>query len=235
MRVMTFNIQHCKNYVSKQIDPDVMARAIVELDADVVGLNEVYGHSSDPDYDAQEKRLASLANYGYSSFAGAIVTSHGSYGNALISRIPIVSSEVIAIPDPVTKCGKSLYETRCLLRVRLENGVTVLVTHFGLNPDEQRNAVDTVLASLADTRCVLMGDFNVRPDNGALVPIRERMYDAAEAISGEALSFPSDLPDRKIDYIFVSRDLGVTYADIPAVVASDHRPHVADLRFNRQR
>lgn len=233
MRVMTFNIQHCKNYVSKQIDPEIMARAIVELDADVVGLNEVYGGSSDPDYDAQEKQLASLAGYGYSSFAGAIVTSHGSYGNALISRIPIVGSEVIAIPDPVTKCGKSLYETRCLLRVRLENGVTMLVTHFGLNPDEQRNAVDTVLSSLADTRCVLMGDFNVRPDNAVLSPIRERLYDASDAIAMEALSFPSDRPDRKIDYIFVSRDIGVTYADIPDVVASDHRPHVADLRLLR--
>ncbi len=45
------------------------------------------------------------------------------------------------------------------------------------------------------------------------------------------MSFPSDKPDRKIDYIFVSCDLTVTQADIHNVVASDHRPHTAVLEF----
>ena len=47
--------------------------------------------------------------------------------------------------------------------------------------------------------CVLMGDFNVQPDN----------------------------PTVKIDYIFVSKDLMVRSADILEMIASDHRPHVA--------
>jgi endonuclease/exonuclease/phosphatase family metal-dependent hydrolase len=36
----------------------------------------------------------------------------------------------------------------------------------------------------------------------------------------------------KIDYIFVSPDVRVVSADIPATVASDHRPHVATVEMD---
>ena len=80
-------------------------------------------------------------------------------------------------------------------------------------------------------KTVLMGDFNVTPDDPVLDPIRERLTDTATVFESEKLSFPSDKPDRKIDYIFVSRDVKVDAADIPPIVASDHRPHTAVISF----
>jgi endonuclease/exonuclease/phosphatase family metal-dependent hydrolase len=106
-----------------------------------------------------------------------------------------------------------------------------MVIHFGLNPDEAESAVHTVLEHLEDEMCVLMGDFNVAPDNAVLAPIRARMKDAADAFSSPLLSFPSDKPCEKIDYIFVSRDIELVDADIPAIVASDHRPHTASVKI----
>ena len=50
-------------------------------------------------------------------------------------------------------------------------------------------------------------------------------------VEHEYISFPSDMPDRKIDYIFVSPDITVSDADIPPVVASDHRPYIATVSF----
>ena len=149
------------------------------------------------------------------------------YGNGLISKIPIVSTETIIIPDPVEKAYNGYYETRCILKAQLEGGITVLVTHFGLNPDEQENAVKVIMDNLTDKKCILMGDFNVQPDDAVLIPIRERMKDAADVIGRPLLSFPSDYPTKKIDYIFVSPDIEILDADIPAIVASDHRPHIA--------
>ena len=108
--------------------------------------------------------------------------------------------------------------------------MTVLVSHFGLNPDEHENARDTLAGLLEPERCVAMGDFNVTPESDILRPLRERMTDTADAFTEPLLSFPSDAPDRKIDYIFASRDLAVLSADIPAVIASDHRPYTAVLR-----
>jgi endonuclease/exonuclease/phosphatase family metal-dependent hydrolase len=76
-----------------------------------------------------------------------------------------------------------------------------------------------------------MGDFNVTPDNPVLNPIRERMTDTAQLFNEELLSYPSDKPDVKIDYIFVSPDIEVITADIPPIIASDHRPHTAEINL----
>ena len=64
------------------------------------------------------------------------------------------------------------------------------------------------------------------------MPIRARMKDVAECFDKPLLSFPSDKPDRKIDYIFVSPDVKVISADIPGIVASDHRPHTATVSIS---
>ena len=76
-----------------------------------------------------------------------------------------------------------------------------------------------------------MGDFNVTPENPVLAPIREKMKDAASLFGTQMLSFPSDNPNCKIDYIFVTPDVELVSADIPAIVASDHRPHTAEINF----
>ena len=55
------------------------------------------------------------------------------------------------------------------------------------------------------------------------------MTDADDYLSGKLLSYPSDKPEIKIDYIFVSPDIKIKYADIPAKVVSDHRPYFARI------
>ena len=231
MKIMTFNTQHCQNYIERKIDFDIMAKAILDLGADVVGLNEMRGAGTHSEYTAQTEKLSELTGLKYYCFAPAIeVKNGGPYGNAILSRIPILNAEVVMIPDPPEKKYDRHYETRCVLKAELEGGITVLISHFGLNPDEQENAVKTVVANLTDQKCILMGDFNVRPDNAVLAPIRERMKDTADFFDTPKLSFPSDNPHCKIDYIFVSSDIEVADADIPSVVASDHRPHTATVR-----
>ena len=229
MKVMSFNTQHCMNYVTKEIDYQIMADAILQCGADIVGLQEMRYEDPESNFTRQTEKLAELVGMEHFYFAKAvnIWDDDGWFGNGFISRIPIVEAQTIPIPDPVEKSGDQLYETRCILKAKLENGFTVLCTHFGLNDDEQINAVKTVLESLENEKCILMGDFNVRPENDVLLPIRACMKDTAELFSEELLSFPSDKPNRKIDYIFVSEDVKVLEADIPAIVAADHRPHTA--------
>ena len=232
MKIMTFNTQHCLNYIEQKIDFDVMANAIRACDPDIVGLNEMRGEGVHPEYTEQVKTLAEKTGMSYYYFAPAIVLNgEGPYGNGFLSKIPILHAEMIFVPDPDVPVAGHGYETRCVLKATLENGVTVLVSHFGLYPEEQKNAVDTVVKHLEKEKCVFMGDLNLTPENALLSPIRERMKDTADAFDGEKRSFPSDAPDRKIDYIFVSPDAAVVSADIPAIVASDHRPHIAEIIF----
>ena len=233
MKIMSFNTQHCRNYITRVIDYPVMAEAILRCGADIVGLNEMRAAGEAEGYEPQTENLSQLTGLEHACFAEAIqVNGPNPYGNALLSRWPIVHAQIIPVPDPAPeRLGTDWYETRCLLKAKLENGLTVMVIHFGLNPDEQVNAVETVMANLEPEKCVLMGDFNALPDDPVLAPIRARMRDTAEMFTEPKLSFPSDAPDRKIDYIFVSPDIEVIAADIPAIVASDHRPHTAQIKF----
>ncbi|MBO5110423.1 MAG: endonuclease/exonuclease/phosphatase family protein [Clostridia bacterium] len=227
MKIMTFNTQHCWNYLEKRLDPERMAQVIWDCGADIVALNEM--RDAGP-YGAQTAELAAKTGLSHHYFAKAIEDGEGPYGNGLISRYPIVCAATIPVPDPEPRrFPNGYYETRCLLKARLANGLTVLVIHFGLNPDEHEQAVATVLAHLPEERCILMGDFNVLPDDPVLAPIRAKMRDTADCFAKPLLSFPSDQPEMKIDYIFVTPDLEVQSADIPAIVASDHRPHVAEI------
>ncbi len=237
MRIMSFNTESCRNYYKRIIDFDIMAKAIRDCNPDIVGLNEIRDEGSHEDFDNQSKILSEKTGISNYFFAKAIdVLMYGEnnpYGNALLSKYKIVEANVIPIPDPPqeSRKGTRTYESRCLLKAKLENGLTIMVIHFGLNDDEQENAVKTIIDNLEDEKCILMGDFNVTPDNHFLDPIRERMKDTASVFTEEKLSYPSDNPDRKIDYIFVSKDIEVISADIPAIDASDHRPHIADINF----
>jgi len=233
MKIMSFNTQHCLNHIEQKINFQIMADAIKECDADIVGLNEMRDKGTDPEYEKQTDILAKLTDMKHHYFAKATdINGANPYGNAILSKYPIVSAETIPVPDPDPRTGTEYYETRCLLKAKLECGVTVLVIHFGLNPDEQKNAVNTVIENLEKEKCILMGDFNVTPEDDVLNPIRERMKDVADWFDMPLLSFPSDKPYEKIDYIFVSPDVEVISADIPGIVASDHRPHTATVSIS---
>ena len=233
MRIMTFNTQHCLSYLEQKIDYALMAATIDSFGPEIVGLNEMRSVGEGEGFKQnQTKVLSQLTGMEHYCFAKAIdVPGGGPYGNGFLSRIPIESYEVIPVPDPQVRVPGVHYESRCLLKIKLTTGITVLVIHFGLNKAEQINAVETVAANLVDEKCILMGDFNVLPDDEVLLPIRQRMKDTADKFLEPLLSFPSDNPEGKIDYIFVSHDIEVVSADIPNVVASDHRPHIAEIKI----
>lgn len=234
LKVMTFNTQHCRNFITTRIDYGVMAEAIKTCNPDVVALNEMRDQGVAEGYDAQMDILAKMTDMkGY--FAEAIrFEGENPYGNGLLSKFPILSAAVIPIPAPKVRTYDGYYEDRCLLKATLDirgERLTVLVIHVGLNPDEAERAIDAILENLPSEKCILMGDFNMKPDNPLLVPILDRMQDASKQILGEAFTFPSDKPDRKIDYIFVTSDIKISSASIPKIVASDHCPHTAILEI----
>ena len=233
MKIMTFNTQHCANFVTGNIDYEIMAEAIKTCGAEIVGLNEMRDKGVSAGYkNAQVAELAKLTGMEYFYFAKAIEDGPGNpYGNGILSKHEFESVQTILIPEPENKPEGAYYERRCILKARLNNGLTVLVTHFGLSGAEQECAVKALVDEITDEKCVLMGDFNVTPDNKLLEPIRARMKDTAELFEAEKLSFPSDKPRIKIDYIFITPDIEAVSADIPGIVASDHRPHTAEIKI----
>ena len=233
MKIMTFNTQHCQNYIEKKIDYEIMANAIMTVDPDVVVLNEMRGSGEKEGYTDQTGTLAKLCSMDNYYFAKAIDVYEISspYGNAIMSKIPFTSVETIPIPVPTHKTGTRWYEPRCLLKARLECGLTVLGIHAGLNPDEHELAIQAVLDNIDSEKCIVMGDFNMRPENPLFERFAGRLADAATKFDYPLLSHPSDNPVKKIDYIFTTTDIEIISADIPPIIASDHRPHTAEISF----
>jgi len=245
LRFMSYNIQHGIDYLRQRellqkgqgdleaIDLPLMAEVIRRAGADIVGLNEIRGRGSTPYYTDQAEQLAALLGY-HCYFAQAITFPEGPYGNAILSRFPLRAAQTIPIPDPAVKDEDAYYETRCVLRARFAQagGFTVLVSHFGLAKAEARSAVETVLGLVRQEQgpVILMGDFNLEPDSPILAPLMGEMEDTAKLFPCPLLSFPSDQPQTKIDYILV-KSAQALEADIPPAVASDHRPHTALVRL----
>lgn len=240
LRYLTYNIQHLHLYKDPSWPstcPERFVEAIRCLQPDVITLNEVRGEGPAEDYTDQVGVLAEKLQM-YAFFAPATVISYhgveyGPYGNAILSRYPLENCEIVPIPDPADRADGKGFETRAVgkadIRIRDDFRITALFSHFGLQPSEAASAVKTVCETIP--KCVypvvLTGDFNVTPDNPILLPIKERLRDTADLFSDEFLSFPSDVPTMKIDYMFCSPELHPVFAHIPALIVSDHRPYLS--------
>lgn len=234
MKVMTFNIQHALDYQKKVIDQELFVRAIRKYAPDVCGLNEVRGAGPIEGYTDQTAEIG--GPLGYSHYFGEAIKVKGTspYGNAIISRSAFKSVETVPIPDPADKSEAGHYETRCVVKAIIDfdgSDVCFLVCHMGLMLSERANAVDTIcrLIDECSLPIVLMGDFNTLPDSPELQPIRDRLSDSTECDSEPgALTFPSDAPRIKIDYIYY-RDLRCIQTITINEVFSDHLPILAEF------
>ena len=68
MKIMTFNTQHCENFITKRIDFQAVADVINKYNPDVVGLNEMRGKGERADYEAQTEALSTLTKMPYFYF-----------------------------------------------------------------------------------------------------------------------------------------------------------------------
>ncbi len=240
IKIMTYNIQHGHVHLSNpgRIDLTVMADVIRDEDADIIGLNEVRGRGVHPEYTAQTEFMAGYLGYhgwfGRSFYVGG----WNPYGNAVLSRWPIVEAKVYSIPDPANPADAPRFEPRSILRavVDLPDGgrFAVYSSHFGLSPVEAEHAASFAAALTAGESLpfALMGDFNVTPDDPVLTPLDTRLRETHSIlVSRGEKSHPSHAPSSLIDYIYTSKNVTVRDVRVRQIVASDHCPVIAELSF----
>ena len=226
---MTYNICSGKNLAREQ-NIAFAAAVIRTVQPDFCGVNEVRAFTTDAPYD-QADALGRLTGY-YPVFGKSIDVAGGDYGNAFLTRRPLIEREVIHIPDRFEP-GARHVEHRTLLRVVLElddGPMTVFQTHFGLSDSEKRSAVETACDAVAKEKnpVILMGDLNMEPDDAILRPLFDALADSAGE-RDEIKTFPSGTPEIKIDYILHSgafRTLSLRSMDTQN---SDHRPLIAEM------
>lgn len=222
MILLTFNVQHLRNYITKNIDSNIFIETIKDINPDIISLNEVFGNGSLELYGDQVKLLASNLNMNY-YFGKAISIDKGNYGNAVLSKYEINNPMTIKILDPIEKNENVYYESRIIIKAKI-NGLLVYVTHLGLAKAEQINGINELINLIKDEKdpFVIMGDFNMEPTNSILLPLNDYVIDPLIDCSDK--TFPSDNPNRRIDYIFLSKNIKKYKVEVVKKVVSDHLP-----------
>lgn len=243
VRVLAYNLHHGEG-VDGVVDLQRTAAAVRSVDPDIVFLSEVDSNWTRSQYEHQAERLAELLNMPFHAYHPNLraVDWHGltAYGNAILSRYPIVRTQNHPLPR------RALAEPRSLLEARIAVGsklVDVFGTHLTPKTSEQSDQLDEVLRvagpSDADLQ-VLVGDFNAAPYSKEILrllgwgPEGSRWIDLASRwAEGPSFTFPSNRPLAQIDYIFASERLlsMVTGFGLVNSLASDHLAVYAEFTW----
>ena len=154
IRVATFNIQY-----ARQVD---RAIALIEStpalhEADVITLQEMDAPAT--------RRIADALRMAYVYYPASIARkTRRDFGNAILSRWPMVADEKIVLPHHARFEGTQRIATAATIVV---NGLPIrvysvhLATQIELGPGSRRDQVRAVLADAADyPRVVVSGDMN---------------------------------------------------------------------------
>jgi endonuclease/exonuclease/phosphatase family metal-dependent hydrolase len=246
VRLITFNTHHGVGGDERH-DLPRLAKVLKAVDADVICLQEVDRRFDARSEDVDQALLLSRALDMQLAWGPAIDRSgpgrepDREYGNALLSRLPILVSDVHPLP------GEG--EPRVALRTMIEldgGALWVTNTHLTNRSTKERAEQVKVLAELhtgAMETGVIVGDFNAGPDAPELAPIRERFGDAWRLApdrddqagwrfwhKDHGDTFPARGPRERIDQVWVSDGVAVAGAYVlDAMGASDHLPIVVDL------
>ncbi|MDQ3209688.1 MAG: endonuclease/exonuclease/phosphatase family protein [Actinomycetota bacterium] len=229
LRIVSWNV-HSAVDGQGQVVPDSFAAAIAAQRADVVVLQEVSrGWPIGGSLDLAAWLSARLEM----PFVWAPAADAG-FGNVILSRSPILESEVMPLPFG------SGPQRRSLLRVVLDAGgstIVVVATHLetGAGSDTREQQIATLLGAVArDERVVIAGDMNMQPADDDVARFLDAGFSSAQdeagngtASTARAPNFPGDRPD----WIFGSPDLTFSGFTIVNSDLSDHRPLVVTVRW----
>jgi endonuclease/exonuclease/phosphatase family metal-dependent hydrolase len=231
IKVMSYNI-HSAYHVDGYQDLEGIARVIEESDADVIGLQEISrGRLMDGSAD-MPTWLSRRLNMPY-LFQG---TEEPTWGNAILSRYPILDSGKVELPKEDTLIGRGFLWAE--LDVGTDEPLLVIVTHLHHIVDDGyiREAQIPVILSFWNEReqTILIGDLNARPNSREIGLISESgMIDAwLEAGQGNGFTYASNNPDQRIDYIWISPDLKTVEIEVMQTQASDHLPVLGLFRLS---
>jgi endonuclease/exonuclease/phosphatase family metal-dependent hydrolase len=218
-----------------------------ESGADVALLQEVDRRTERSGRIDQVAELERLTGMG-GAFGRTLDYQGGEYGIAILSRWPVVRDTLVhlVVSPPQQRAGGS-YEPRGALVTVIARGtdtLRVLNTHLDPSRDDRYRAQEVAdligLVERARAGCVPAassgrangcgtvlagGDFNSTPESAVQQRLRAAGWrDAWEQCgSGDGLTYPTELPVKRIDYLFIVGGAHCRSARVLDADASDHR------------
>jgi endonuclease/exonuclease/phosphatase family metal-dependent hydrolase len=229
-RVMTYNIHHGEGTDGK-VDLERIAALIKSERADIIALQEVdrgVARSGRRDLVAELARLTGMNG----RFEKNIDHQGGEYGNAILTRFPILEEKNAHYP---------------MLRQREQRGLICTVLDVDgermlfMNTHMDYRSVDAErLANVAQIKqtlnefpglpVIFCGDFNDTPGGRTYKLLSGFLTDAWKMVGrGNGFTFSSASPVKRIDHMWISKDVHPAKAWILQSEASDHLPMLAEF------
>lgn len=243
VRVLVYNIHAGKD--AKGVDNLARVAALVnDTRADIVLLQEV---DKDTERSGKVDQLAELRRLTgfFGVFGKTLDYQGGDYGIATLSRWPIRADTLIRLPvePPQQRSGVS-YEPRGALRVTVAapaRPLRVINTHIDASREDVYRlqearvlisvANDSAVSNAGQNEAILGGDLNSEPESEVIALFGPAGWrDAfAECGKGTGLSYPANLPVKRIDYLMISGTTRCRTAAVLSSDASDHRPVLFEI------
>jgi len=242
--VMTYNVHSCIGRNSRAC-PSKTAGVIASYNPDIIALQELDMGLFRSGLMDQAAVIAEQLKMNY-HFHPSIKVEQGEYGNAILSKYPL---RLIKADELPTLHDKKDLEKRGAIwaEISIDNyKIQIINTHLGLNKKERLIQTDTLLSTdwLNHPACkpplIFCGDLNSTPSSKIYNKIKGVLVDVQQRKNCHPRNtWPSWFPFRRIDYIFVSRDITVNKFLVPRRLsirlASDHLPLLAELRISSRK
>ncbi|GAB5403244.1 MAG: endonuclease/exonuclease/phosphatase family protein [Aureliella sp.] len=233
LRVLSYNIHHGEG-VDRKIDLKRIADVVTSVKADIVAMQEVDQNARRSGGVDQPAELARLTKMNV-AFGPNIDLQGGKYGNAVLSRFPIVRSKNHLLPSYDGGEQRGVFEAEIDLPDSGRN-LILLATHLDARRDhgerlESAKVINEFASNYPDRRLLLAGDLNATPSSGTLL----RFFKTWTSANTKPLAtIPVARPTKQIDYVLYrpSDCWQVIEANVlPEAVASDHRAILAVLQL----
>lgn len=230
IKVLTYNIHHGAD-AHEIVNLKRTGEVIKKSGAHLAALQEVDFLMPRSFFSLQARRLGKILHMNYMFGTNMIWSGLFRYGNAILSRYPVIESVNIPLPYVAEKRGL----LKALIRVNNHTQFYLLCAHLGLSAPERRVQTEIILETIQElnTPCILAGDFNCGPDAPELDCLKECLMDTAAKKLGAYVTFPSYRPQFCLDYIMATREWRVKSAGIPISEASDHLPLLVELELSQ--
>jgi endonuclease/exonuclease/phosphatase family metal-dependent hydrolase len=232
LRLLSYNI-HAGIGVDRVFDLERIAKVIREAEPEIVALQEVDRKTQRSKGIDIAKELATLTGMDF-VFAESIRFQGGQYGNAVLTNLPIQSSQTIPIPEKVSVEKRSLLSVVLLWQGK---PIQVLSTHLCHREEANRLAAAKLISTMnpkLDSPSFLLGDLNALPESEPLRVLAEAGWQKPS--QKPQFTVPVDTPTRQIDYVlFLAEDeLAIKVKEVRVLeekTASDHRPILVVLEW----
>jgi endonuclease/exonuclease/phosphatase family metal-dependent hydrolase len=210
-----------------------------DINADICCLQELNENNNDFNTLKSELNL--------NGYLGLTDTDYGKQGNAILTKLPIITSQVFFIKEPKIPINHFSDEARIYIETRLninDKILTIGTTHMSYTHKFEENKLKRkeekkLLNSIDKNKNLFLfcGDLNVTENSKLIKKLEKRFNNASPDYTKKTWTtkefdyegFKVDSLDYRLDYVFTTKDIKIINSELINTNYSDHLPILVEI------